>query len=370
MFIFSLDMSTEGTDGIDKAVRELGESAERRESMTELSDGLDGCGLLRMDTFSYRGKKYEVPIFDANDAPIVLKAGLSEISLPDGSPVLRCINSIWTLAEFLHPRRPVSLGLLNASELTLFTKAGAVRVLDMPIKMPDCDEYRIPRALSQFTDVIQRIIDVEHRANPHHADYYGYLTVDQRWVEPGTLHREAPCHVDGFQGARWNPKCRTNHTYTVSDVLPTAYYIQPFDFSGLDERVHDYFWEMNAQVAETGEAHRWQPQPAEITLMDCYTVHRGVENTSNSRVFRTWLRLSFEERRRVFDRLGNAHNPFFDYNWTMVDRDIEQLGLSAYRTTSDPSLRVFPWQDLSGNPLPHGAPKTKPQLHKPINTTK
>jgi hypothetical protein len=148
------------------------------------------------------------------------------------------------------------------------------------------------------------------------------------------------------------------------------YYIQPFDFSALDERVHDYFCEINAQVAETGEAHRWQPQPAEITLMNCYTAHRGVENTSNTRVFRTWLRLSFEERRRVFDRLGNAHNPFFDYNSTMVDRDVEQLGLSAYRTTSDPSLRVFSWQDLSGNPLPLGAPKTKPQLHKPINATK
>ena len=337
------------------------------ERTVESSNDLGRDGLSHMDAFHYRGKKYEVPVFDANEAPIVLKSGVSKISLPDASPILRTIDSIWTLAEFLRPRYPVSLGLLNTDELTVFTKPGAVRVLDMPIKMPDCDEYRIPRAFSQFTGVIQRIIDVEHRVNPNHADYYGYLTIDQRWVEPGTLHREAPCHVDGFQGARWNPKCRTNHTYTVSDVLPTAYYIQPFDFSGLDERAHDFFWEMNAQVADTREAHRWQPQPAEVTLMDCYTVHRGVENTSDSRVFRTWLRLSFEERRRIFDRLGNTHNPFFDYNWTMVERDIEQLGLSAYRTTSDPSLRVFPWQDLSGNPLPAGAPKTKPQLYKSTN---
>ena len=241
---------------------------------------------VHMDVFSYRGKNYEVPIFDANDTPVILKASSSsnEISLPDTSPILRCIDSIWTLNEFLQPRYPVSLGLLNVNELGVFTKTGAVRVLDMPIKMPDCDEYRIPRALSQFADAIQRIIDVEDRINPHHADYYAYLTIDQRWVEPGTLHREAPCHVDGFQGARWNPKCRTNHTYTVSDVLPTAYYIQPFDFAALDECVHDFFWEMNAQVAETNEAHQWQPQPAEITLMDCYTVHRGVENTSNNRV--------------------------------------------------------------------------------------
>ena len=148
----------------------------------------------------------------------------------------------------------------------------------------------------------------------------------------------------------------------MSDVLPTAYYLQPFDLSRLDERVHDFFWEMNAQVADTSEAHRWQPRPAEITLMDAYTVHRGVMNETGARIGRTWLRLSFEERRRVFDRLGNAHNPQFDYTWTMVDRDIEQLGLKAFRETCDPSLRVFPWQDIAGRPLPPGAPKTQPRL--------
>jgi hypothetical protein len=91
--------------------------------------------------------------------------------------------------------------------------------------------------------------------------------------------------------------------------------------------------------------------------------NRGVEATE--RTFRTWLRLSFEERRRVFDRLGNAKNPCLDYAWEMVPRDIEQLGLVAYRAGregSDPSHAVFPWQGLDGRPLPPGAPKTKPRL--------
>jgi hypothetical protein len=319
--------------------------------------------VVRVETFAYRGKTYEVPIFDEDD-PVVLTAGKSAVELPDPAacPVLRCLNSTWDLAELAIARRPVSLGDLTVEELEAFVLPHAVRVLDMPIKMPDCAEYRLPRALRQFAGAIQRIIDVEHRVNPRHADYHAYLTIDQRRVEPGTLHREAPCHVDGFQGARWHPRCLTNHTYTVSDLLPTAYYPQAFDFTGLDERLHDYFWEMNAQVADTSEAHRWQPRPAEITLMDCYCVHRGVENDGPVPVFRTWLRLSFEERRRVFDRLGNAHNPLFDYDWPMVDRDIEQLGLRAFRETGDASLRVFPWQDLEGKPLPAGAPKTKPRL--------
>lgn len=325
-------------------------------------------GVLGVERFAYRGKRYQVPLFDPA-APVLIKPDArraAEVTLPDAasSPLIRCLHSVWDLAEFMAPRRPVSLGVLSAEELGVFTRPGAVRVLDMPIKMPGSDEVRLPRALAQFAGVIQRILDVEARllSAEQRDEYHAYLTIDQRWVEPGTLHREAPCHVDGFQGARWSPKCRTNHTYTVSDVLPTAYYVQPFDFTGLDEREHDYFWEMNAQVADTGEAYKWQSLPAELTLMDCYCVHRGVENSSSERVFRTWLRLSFEERRRVFDRLGNAHNPLFDYHWEMVDRDIEQLNLRAFRAEGDPSLRVFPWQDVDGKPLPPGAPKTKPKL--------
>jgi hypothetical protein len=316
-------------------------------------------GVLGLDRSAYNGKHYDVPVFDPA-RPVILEAGPCTVPLDRDSPVIRGIHSVWDLAEFTRPRRPVSLGVLSADELALFARPGAPRVLDLPIKMPDCPEYRLPRAFAQFAPTVQRIIDVEHAINPHHAEYFAYLTIDQRPVQPGTLHREAPCHVDGFQGARWKPKCHTNHSYTVSDLLPTAYYVQPFDFTGLDEARHDFFWEMNAQVADTNEAHRWQPEPAELTVMDCFCVHRGVE--ASRPTFRTWLRLSFEERRRIFDRLGNGHNPLFDYRWTMVERDIEQLGLVAFRTDVDPSLNLFPWQGLDGKKLPRDAPKTKPKL--------
>lgn len=333
---------------------------------TSPSSSVLAPGVLGIEHVTYRGKRYELPLFDPAD-PVVLharpeRAGGMRAASSD-EPVLRGLHGVFDLQEFTRPRRPVSLGLVEGEELAVFARPGATRVLDMPIKLPDQDDYRLPRALAQFEGVVARIIDFEHAHNPHHREYFAYLTIDQRWVEAESLHREAPCHVDGFQGARWQPKCRTNHSYTVSDVLPTAYYPQVFDFSGLDERVHDFFWEMNAQVADQREASRWQPAPGELTLMDSYCVHRGVEATE--RTFRTWLRLSFEERRRVFDRLGNAKNPCLDYAWEMVPRDIEQLGLVAYRAGregSDPSHAVFPWQGLDGRPLPPGAPKTKPRL--------
>jgi hypothetical protein len=324
-------------------------------------------GVLRFERVAYRGKHYMLPIFDVAD-PVVLVPHpdrAAEPESPDGR-VVAGIHGVWDLEQFLVPRRPASLGVLDAGELAAFTRPGVARVLDMPIKLPDDGEYRLPRALAQLAPTIQRIIDVEHRINPAPGEYHAYLTIDQGFVEPSQLHREAPCHVDGFQGARWHPRCHTNHSYTVSDVLPTAYYVQPFDLRALDETKHDFFWEMNAQVADTNEAHRWQPQPAELTVMDCYCVHRGVEATE--RMHRTWLRLSFEERRRVFDRLGNAHNPLLDYDWKMVERDIEQLHLRPFRQTGDPSHNVFPWQALDGSPLPAGAPKTKPRLRRDHGT--
>jgi hypothetical protein len=117
----------------------------------------------------------------------------------------------------------------------------------------------------------------------------------------------------------------------VSDALPTAFFVQPFDFDGLDLDVHNHFLEMSAQVADTNERHRLQHAPGEVVLMDCYCAHRGVENTGLVPVRRTWLRLSFEERRRVYDRLGNTPNPLFDLQWPMVERDVEQLGLVPFR---------------------------------------
>jgi hypothetical protein len=181
--------------------------------------------------------------------------------------------------------------------------------------------------------------------------------VDGGWVERGVLQREAPCHVDGFQGARWRPKVRGNHSYTVSNAVPTAYYLQAFDFSALDEARHNYFWEMNRQVALSNSQFAWQPADGEMTLMDCYCVHRGMP--SPVRIYRTFIRISFEVR--IFDRLGNAHNPLFQYDWEMVPRDIEELNLVAFDESCDPSLRVFPWQTVDGG-MHQGRAKTQPNL--------
>lgn len=308
---------------------------------------------------SYRGKHFTVPVFSREGGVAFTPTLAQDHSGFDRnkSALLQDIGKPFDLAHFARPRRPVSLGFIPVAERTGFVKP-VPRVLDLPIKMAGNGEYRIPKELTQFADVIRRMAEYEMRANPRWHDYYAYLTIDQAMVRPNVQLREAPCHVDGFQGDRWNPKHPGNHTYTVANTLPTWFYPMPFDFKGFDTKKLDIFWEMNYQVAQANSAIRWSPEDWEITLMDCYCVHRGREASVPTN--RTWIRLSFETR--IFDRLGNGHNPLFDYHWDMIPRDIEELGLTALHTDSDPSLRVFPWQALDGSPLPEHAPKTKPNL--------
>ena len=313
---------------------------------------------MRTETLTYRGKHYTVPILSEEGIRIEPDGDALFFEPLDPSPILDCLNSTWDLAHFAVPRRPVRLGHLSTRDRAAFSRPGLPRTLDLPIKFPGSDA-RLPLDFLQLRPVVQRVLDIEHRLNPTcYDEYYCYLTVDQGLVRPGALQREAPCHVDGFQGARWQPKVRVNHTYTITDCLPTVYYAQPFDFSRLDEAKHNFFWEMNRQVAATNSAHAVRTEPFELTLMDGYTVHRG--DVAEVETYRTWVRLSFEVR--IFDRLGNAHNPLFRYAWPMVPRDIEGLGLVAFDPDSDPSLRVFPWQDESGAAFADRSQRTQPNL--------
>lgn len=286
----------------------------------------------------------------------------SVTELPDidfDSPIMKDMNTVWDVAKFEIERRPLSMGFVPENEREEFCKPGAPRVRDMPIKFPGTD-VRVPAELEQFAGTIRRVLEIEKAINPRYDDYYCYLEVDQSRVMPGTLQRELPCHVDGLQGARWNPKVEINHSYLVGSALPTVFYVQPFHLGQLDEKRHNFFWEMNRQVQETDSAHAFQGEPWEIQLMDAYTVHRGAEATEPTD--RTWIRLSFEVRK--FDRVGNTKNPMFDYDWKMEPRDIEDLGLVAFDPSSDPSLRTYSWRDGDGKLLPDEAARTKPLLRR------
>ncbi|MDP3277190.1 MAG: hypothetical protein Q8Q09_18520 [Deltaproteobacteria bacterium] len=316
------------------------------------------------DTVAYNAKRYTVPVYDLAEGCLRLEprdhAAKSLVdSLDPGHPLIQDLNKPFDIARFLTPRAPIRCGALDSHARALFVaRSDARNVLDLPIKFPGSD-VRLPMEYAQFAPAIQRAVDVEWALNSQCFDeYYAYLTVRRERVPAGGQGHYAPCHVDGFQGARWTPTVRANHTYTVTNALPTMYFVQPFDLTALDLSKHDVFWEMNRQVAAThAEFGVTDYGDFELMLMDAYCVHIAVDAPVETE--RVWLRLSFEVR--VFDRLGNGHNPFFAYDWPMVPRDIEQLALEPFDPSSEASLRIFPWQALDGSRNPPGV-YTKPNL--------
>lgn len=255
----------------------------------------------------------------------------SRESIDEHSLVLAGLNSVFDLQQFKIPRRPLSLGKIPGHEaLLLVEDRGVPRVTDLPIRFPGSN-YRLPAELGQFESLVQRIANFESRINPRiHDEYYAYLTVHQGFVEAGARQRPSPCHVDGFQGARFPIKERCNHSYVISNAVPTNYYVQPFDLDQLDISKHNVFWELNRQVELANAVHVWQPEPYELILMDCYCVHRGA--VAANRVWRTFVRISFEVRK--FDHIDNTHNPLFAYDWPLEDRHIEKLGLTLWQPSS------------------------------------
>lgn len=319
-------------------------------------------GLLGYSNEAYNGKRYLLPLFDPSCIPIVVVPDHACIPTDPNHPILRGVGQPYDFRNFLRPRTPIVVGSIPPYVRETVHASGLVNVLDLPVKMPGTG-CRLPWALGQIAPLTRMVMDLAWSIDPEWFDRtICYLTTHQGSVGGGILQREAPVHVDGLQGARWTGQGHpVNLTFTVGSHLPTVFYPIPFNFvdNGFDIARHDAFWEMNACVADDNSAHTWQAEDWDVVLMDAYCGHRGSKALKYVER-RTWLRFSFETR--IFDRLGNAHNPHFDYAWKMVPRDIEQLGLMPFRPDCDPSLRVFPWQALDGTPLPPGFPKTRPNL--------
>ena len=268
----------------------------------------------------HQGRALLLPTFDlTNVVRLEPCRSAGATHLPPNEPVIMDIGTLWDRAGHAVPRKPGSLGHLTQAERVSFEHVVAPYaqyVLDMPIKFPNTD-VRLPGELGNLSPIIQRIIDTEAELNREYRRYYAYLSYHQGCVEPGLRQREMPAHVDGFQGARWEQKHPANHSYLVSNKLPTAFYPRAFPLDHIDLLTEDIYDEFARQIESCPDGPVWAPGENEMVLMDAYCVHRGT--TAPTRVFRTWLQVSWETR--VYDRIGNTHNNHFDYAWEMVPRD-------------------------------------------------
>ncbi len=270
----------------------------------------------------HQGRTLLLPTFDQKNKVRMEPSHLfGAAHLPPNEPVIMDIGVPWDIASHATPRKPVSLGRLTQAEKASFELEivpYAQYVLDMPIKFPGTN-VRLPGELKNLAPVIQRIIDTEHELNSDYDGHYAYLSYHQGYVEPGRRQREMPAHVDGFQGVRWHEKHPANHSYLVSSALPTIFYPRAFPLDHVDLSKEDVYAEFARQIASCPDGSIWTPEDDELILMDAYCVHQGA--VASTRVFRTWLQVSWETR--IYDRIGNTHNCHFDYAWEMVSRDLD-----------------------------------------------
>ncbi len=274
------------------------------------------------EVIAHRGQDLLLPRFDATDGRVLTpNRAASAIRLPNDELVLRDLNTPWDVAKHAEARRPVSLGIVATDVQEAFVRElppWCRHVLDMPIKFPGTG-VRVPNALASFVPALQQILDIEAQPNPAYDAYYAYLSIHQARIEPGERMRENPYHVDGFQGPRWPHKHPVNHSYLLADALPTVFYPRSFPLDHLDLGLDDIYAEFARLIEGDPQTPTWRAADFDLVLMDAYCVHRG--DVATVPVTRTWLRVSWETR--IFDRLGNAHNPLFRYDWPMVARDTD-----------------------------------------------
>jgi hypothetical protein len=227
--------------------------------------------------------------------------------------IIKTVHRSFDKALHYFPHTPIVIGEVISA--TKFSRKNNIRVLDMPIKFPDLPDYRLPKELEQFDEVIAKMISYEHKINPHVNQYYAYLTVDQMEVPKDTYHRRPGCHTDGFQGARVKYKLPVSRTYISYDRSSPIFYPQGFKTDHLDEATDNFFLSFDEQADETAAITF---DPYQILVMGAYTVHKSEK--VNYDMYRTFVRLHYDTQ--VFNRFGNTHNPLFSYNWQMVTSDV------------------------------------------------
>ncbi len=270
---------------------------------------------LKALSFHYEQLKYGtlelfIPTLSADG--FTLRGSELALTPPWQAPVLLSLNSVWNIEQFKIARQPWRICPMPFSPLKV------PMVLDLPIKFPGT-EYRVPKELCQLMPILQRIVNIEGTINPVFEQAYAYLTVDTRPVTRGSSQRNGskPCaHVDGFQGRRILPTTIEHH-YILTSSLPTEYHFQSFNVDHFDAE-ENFFDFLNKQVKPDSVITH---APFELLMTDSYTVHSASVAAVDQE--RNFLRLSFGER--IFDRLGNSHNPMFTYNWQMTERCFQPL---------------------------------------------
>lgn len=230
--------------------------------------------------------------------------------------------------ELVPRKRAWSLNLFNVNiepfivetilNRSIFSKRGNDTILfvqDMPIKMRGSSNVEIPAELGQFFEAFDKIINHERLINPDFVDYYAYVCVDQRPVNPDQTQRRPGAYSTSFPFGNVSKGGYSDSVYVIYDSVPIEFCRGNFRFdSDLNtadpEAVEKHFEERTKSIKTY--------QPYQILMLDSGHVCREGRNETDSVVNRTFLKVIFSKDK--FNCEGNTHNFFFDYSWLLTQR--------------------------------------------------
>lgn len=176
-------------------------------------------------------------------------------------------------------------------------------VQDMPIRMPGSSGFLIPDHLEGF----YRLALACWRDSGYRDDVYFYLTAKRLFTGPTCQWNRPGWHIDGYGTDDIN--------YLWSDSYPTEFCVnQEFLLS------EDHLLSMQQMTEQALPTHIKTYPVNSVLKVDNTIVHRVAEPKEEG--FRTFAKISVSKNK--YNRVGNAHNHLFDYDWDMVERSVQR----------------------------------------------
>lgn len=168
----------------------------------------------------------------------------------------------------------------------------------LPLKMANSPLILTPDNLKWIEPLYEEIIC--------EFDDYVYVTAKCMYQTQGDSYNRLGFHIDGYGTEDIN--------YVWSDCNPTEFYVQEFNLPD------DHEGSMKAMAEQALCTAQVIHPPLTLLRLDNTMVHRV--SPYGREGMRTFVKLSVSKNKYALK--GNAHNYLFDYDWKMVDRNVER----------------------------------------------
>lgn len=171
----------------------------------------------------------------------------------------------------------------------------------LPIALP-----RSAIAVPDNLKWVQPLLDaIDKQYQIRYTDHV-YLTVKNFFVSGPDVGNRPGWHSDGFGTDDLN--------YIWCDRSPTEFAIQPFKLSA------DCSISMQEMEDQFIQGTEFVYPPKTLLLLDQGVIHRTPTHCEPG--YRTFVKISISKHR--YNLKGNAHNHLLNYDWEMVERNVER----------------------------------------------